>query len=323
MYKELKNILTDKEKNQIDKKLKKFYKGMPDLKDRLKKAKPLFPDLSWINKREYCIPTSTSIEVKKRNNMCFDFSELIYGYSVINSALQFGFWWTPNYKGNIDSWVYSKDLDKIFKKEIRNYIFYYLELSDKDKYEFRLKNYINFYKKVINSLILLMTEKQYPMLQERINILESLLKYGVNFDNPIFTQDFFEKKKILGAYFFNYYIKKYRIINKIDVERLAEIVKNYNKIPIDYRLPQAMNFYNLFPETKRFKKILKKIKNKELLIENSNEEFLLRFATLHILLKIKNKYKVPAINIDAYFFRMAKNITFEHIPFHYCKTANY
>ena len=303
---ELKNILTDKEKNQIDKNLKKLYKGKPDLKEELKKAKPLFPDLSWIN---------------KKNNIYFDFCELIYGYSVINSALQFGFWWTPDYKGYINSWIYSKDLDKIFKKEIKKCILQYLELSNKDI--FQSKNYINFYRKVINSLITLMIEKQYPMLRERINILESLLKYGVDFNNPIFAQDFFQKKKILGSYFFNYYIEEYKIDNYLDTERFIEIVKNYNKIPIDYRLPQAINFYNLFPKTKRFKKILKKIKNKELLIENSNEEFLLRYATLYILLEIKNKYKVPAINVDAYFFKLAKNITFDYIPFHYCKTVNY
>lgn len=238
-----------------------------------------------------------------------DFVRLIIKFGIIMASQQFKFWHAPNIRINeSNSTILLYDFESAVIKTFHENTYFnnFLDMN-------------NFEKKVISNFTEKILKGNYPDKDKRIRILEYLLKYGINIENPIFTRDLFFKKGNFAKIFILNTFEKYFDIDMDYVDFVAAI---------DYRLPQSIYSLDLFPDDEKLLKIFKRIFNKKTFYENSYTETYLRFMSLLVIDRVNifiNKKKSTLFNKN--YHREIDSILFlnsdRKIPHHYCITENY
>ena len=183
--------------------------------------------------------------------------DLIIFVSIINASLQFNFWITPFKEGMHNS----NTIHDIIERSMENIVFKELEkFKDKSSID-NLK--LELLKEIRKNLLKITNSFFLKKINDRINIIDYFIQNdpdSVNFNAPTFKRDPLLKKMFFSHYLIleslKFYINEMRLYyNKKNQER--SFPEFYSSIAnaelsllpaIDYRIPQAINQLNLFPE---------------------------------------------------------------------------
>jgi hypothetical protein len=273
-------------------------------------------DLKSINTNFDLPPFLDSLEKYKKET-----KRVVHAFNLIHSCLQFQFFLgrAENYphdeKGTkIDSQWLISTLDNVFKDcNVFDPIF----LGD--------SNVINLFKQRL-------LESNITKLEERLNILDQLLKadilqeYSIHYNNPYrsleliykiqnMKKDPYKKKAIFALMMTDRYINSKNQVNK-------NILTRDLPIPSDYRIPNVLfNLGFIFEGFGAEINFINKLQSNEHIIENSELEMNYRSIAIEACNLIAEHLDISTNEVDALLFDMRHdNKAYRH---HICDTTNY